>query len=85
MFFLYLRNGTTINVQYSHPRKCDRAIIADEWQKSSIIRREIELDAWVVMPNHFHGIVIIKNIVRKNRDRKVSNIAVVIVCTMNIR
>jgi REP element-mobilizing transposase RayT len=35
------------------------AIIADEWQQSSIIRREIELDAWVVMPNHFHGIVMI--------------------------
>lgn len=34
-------------------------IIADEWQKSSVIRREIKLDAWVVMPNHFHGIVII--------------------------
>ncbi|MEY4518331.1 MAG: hypothetical protein RLZZ499_930, partial [Cyanobacteriota bacterium] len=31
------------------------------WQKSSVIRREIELDEWVVMPNHFHGIVIINN------------------------
>jgi putative transposase len=61
------------------------AIVNDEWQISSIIRREIKLDAWVVMPNHFYGIVIIKNIVRKNRDRKVSNIAVVIVCTMNIQ
>ena len=37
------------------------AIVADEWQKSPTIRREIELDAWVVMPNHFHGIVIITN------------------------
>jgi putative transposase len=45
------------------------AIVADEWQKSSVIRREIELDAWMVMPNHFHGIVIIQNIVGKNRDR----------------
>ncbi|MGF1588591.1 MAG: transposase [Pleurocapsa sp.] len=41
------------------------AIIADEWQKSSVIRREIELDTWVVMPNHFHGIVIIKNTIRE--------------------
>ena len=32
-------------------------IVEDEWQKSSIIRREIELDAFVVMPNHIHGIV----------------------------
>lgn len=34
-------------------------IVADEWIKTSAIRHEIELDAWVVMPNHFHGIVII--------------------------
>jgi len=32
-------------------------IVLDEWQKSSIIRREIELDCFVVMPNHIHGIV----------------------------
>ncbi|MDJ0636071.1 MAG: transposase [Xenococcaceae cyanobacterium MO_188.B29] len=43
------------------------AIIADEWQKSSVIRQEIELDTWVVMPNHFHGIVIInKNTIGAN-------------------
>jgi putative transposase len=47
------------------------AIVADEWQKSSIIRREIELDAWVVMPNHFHGIVIIENNVRANGNEYV--------------
>ena len=34
-------------------------IVADEWQKSSVIRQEIKLDRWVVMPNHFHGIVMI--------------------------
>ena len=38
------------------------AIIAEEWQRSSVIRQEIELDAWVVMPNHFHGIVIINSV-----------------------
>lgn len=36
-------------------------IIADEWQKSSKIRQEITLDAWVIMLNHFHGIVKIAN------------------------
>lgn len=36
-------------------------IVSEEWQRSSVIRKEIELDAWVVMPNHFHGIVIINN------------------------
>ena len=34
-------------------------IIADEWHKSARIRAEIELDTWVIMPNHFHGIAII--------------------------
>ncbi|RKY49507.1 MAG: transposase [Candidatus Neomarinimicrobiota bacterium] len=35
-------------------------IVADEWIKTGDIRDEIELDAWVVMPNHFHGIVMIR-------------------------
>ncbi len=36
-------------------------IILDEWKQSAIIRQEIELDEYTVMPNHIHGIVIIKN------------------------
>ena len=35
-------------------------IVTDEWMKSGEIRNEIELGEWVVMPNHFHGIVIIR-------------------------
>ena len=34
-------------------------IVEKEWMRSSEIRKEIELDKYVVMPNHFHGIVII--------------------------
>ena len=34
-------------------------IVADEWINTSKIRTGIELDIWVVMPNHFHGIVVI--------------------------
>ncbi|TRZ53070.1 transposase [bacterium] len=34
-------------------------IARDEWIKSAAIRSEIELDEFVVMPNHFHGIVVI--------------------------
>ena len=33
--------------------------VQDEWEKSAQIRKEIELDAFVVMPNHVHGIVVI--------------------------
>jgi len=32
-------------------------IVREEWERSSEIRREIELDEFVVMPNHMHGIV----------------------------
>ena len=34
-------------------------IVADEWIKTAEIRDEIQLDEWVVMPNHFHGILVI--------------------------
>jgi REP element-mobilizing transposase RayT len=34
-------------------------IVADGWYRSAEIRREIELDVFVVMPNHIHGIVLI--------------------------
>jgi len=34
-------------------------IVFEEWIKTGEIRNEIELDRWVVMPNHFHGILII--------------------------
>jgi putative transposase len=31
-------------------------IVADEWFRSSLIRPEVVLDEWVVMPNHLHAI-----------------------------
>lgn len=34
-------------------------MVADEWIKTAEIRAEIELDEWVVMPNHFHGILVL--------------------------
>lgn len=36
-------------------------IVAEEWQKTAQIRSYVELDEWIVMPNHLHGIIIIKN------------------------
>ena len=36
-------------------------IVAQEWHKTPQIRPNVQLDEWVVMPNHFHGIIIIKN------------------------
>ena len=36
-------------------------IVCDEWIKTGQIRKNVDLDTWVVMPNHFHAIVIIEN------------------------
>ncbi|WP_419660135.1 hypothetical protein Dvar_04820 [Desulfosarcina variabilis str. Montpellier] len=36
-------------------------IVADEWLQTAVIRMEIQLDEWVVMPNHFHGIVCMRS------------------------
>jgi putative transposase len=34
-------------------------IVADEWEKTPKVRPYVTLDAWVVMPNHVHGILLI--------------------------
>jgi REP element-mobilizing transposase RayT len=34
-------------------------IVEEEWLRTSIIRPDIQLDSYVVMPNHIHGIVIL--------------------------
>ena len=34
-------------------------IVAEQWLQTGVLRQEITLDTWVVMPNHFHGIVMI--------------------------
>jgi putative transposase len=34
-------------------------IVHDEWFITAVIRPEISLDAFVVMPNHIHGIIVI--------------------------
>ena len=36
-------------------------VVQQEWLNSATIRQEIELDEWIIMPNHLHGIVIINN------------------------
>lgn len=34
-------------------------IVAEEWLKTAVIRPNIQLDAWIIMPNHVHLIVVI--------------------------
>jgi REP element-mobilizing transposase RayT len=33
-------------------------IVGEQWEKTEMIRREITLDVFVVMPNHFHAVVV---------------------------
>lgn len=33
-------------------------IVEDEWLKTAVIRRQVELDGFVIMPNHIHAIVV---------------------------
>ena len=63
--------GAYFVTMLSHMRKClfgevatDRVvlntfgeIVADEWKKSGDIRKNMEFDVFVIMPNHIHGIV----------------------------
>lgn len=36
-------------------------VVAESWQWLAIRYRHVELDEWIVMPNHFHGILVIVN------------------------
>jgi putative transposase len=35
-------------------------LVAEEWLKTPAVRKNVELDEWIVMPNHVHGVVVIK-------------------------
>ncbi|MFZ2154065.1 MAG: transposase [Candidatus Moraniibacteriota bacterium] len=37
-------------------------IVKEEWLQTSIIHPNILLDEWIIMPNHIHGIIEIKNV-----------------------
>ncbi len=34
-------------------------IVAEEWENTKYIRKNVIIDEWIVMPDHFHGIVMI--------------------------
>jgi putative transposase len=37
------------------------SIVENEWLKTASLRPNVELDVFVIMPNHIHGIIFIKN------------------------
>jgi len=48
-------------------------IVCEEWQKSAEIRKGMKFDAFVVMPNHIHGIVFINDddVIKKDGNKAV--------------
>jgi REP element-mobilizing transposase RayT len=36
-------------------------IVADEWEKIPLLRQNVELDAYCIMPDHIHGIISLEN------------------------
>jgi REP element-mobilizing transposase RayT len=40
------------------PNTCGQ-IVQYEWEQTAVVRPHVELDAFVVMPNHIHGIIVI--------------------------
>jgi putative transposase len=55
-------------------------IIEKEWLRTMNLRKMVELDYYVIMPNHFHGIIIINgpeysdNVVETHRDASLHSI-----------
>ncbi len=38
-------------------------IVDEEWRRTAMVRPNIELDAYIIMPNYVHGIIIIHDTV----------------------
>ncbi len=43
-------------------------IVDDEWRRTETVRADVELDAYVIMPNHLHGVVLIVDDATANRS-----------------
>jgi putative transposase len=46
-------------------------IVQEEWLKTPSIRPEIELDEFIIMPNHLHGIIIVKEEPKSKKENMV--------------
>jgi putative transposase len=43
-------------------------VVEEEWLKRKVIRENVDLDYQVIMTNHFHGILIVKDVEMSRRD-----------------
>ncbi len=48
-------------------------IVRDEWYKTAHVRSNINLDAFIIMPNHVHGIIIINGVGATRRVARTDN------------
>ena len=48
-------------------------IVNDEWRRTETVRANVELDAYVIMPNHIHGVVWIVDDAAANRSANEHN------------
>jgi REP element-mobilizing transposase RayT len=48
-------------------------IVAEEWEQTAVLRDNVELDAFVVMPNHIHGIILIRENLNNKIDASVGD------------
>lgn len=45
-------------------------VVAEEWLKTAELRPNVELDEWIVMPSHMHGILVITYQISAKLDLK---------------
>ena len=46
------------------------AIVAEEWNKTPEVRSGTDLDEWILMPNHLHGIIVIGSRAKETPHRE---------------
>ncbi len=50
-------------------------IVQEEWRKTPFIRPDVELDTFIIMPNHLHGIIMIHERATAVRNDKETHLA----------
>jgi REP element-mobilizing transposase RayT len=48
-------------------------VVEEEWMRTKEIRKNVDLDYYIIMPNHLHGIIIIEQSIEKNNFKSASN------------